>query len=211
MKMKIAALLSLLAPVLAGTFFSGATVLQAQEIMGARPKLAGLFFETTKGRTSLPDGWIARLQKNDFAEAVTNLPDGRMVKVSFTPDGKNFQVRFAAKPDADIVKWGFTIAAGQKEYFTGLMERVTDGPQAASWAEGIMKAMNLRGQKVDMIIKPTTSVYAPFYLSSRGYAVFVRGNWPGYFDFCASDPDSVKIEFEGPSFAAKIYTSANPA
>ena len=74
------------------------------------------------------------------------------------------------------------------EYYTGLMERVVDGPQAASWAPGIKQAMDLRGQKVDMIVKPTTSVYAPFYLSSRGYAVFVQGNWPGYFDFAASDP-----------------------
>jgi len=77
------------------------------------------------------------------------------------------------------------------------MERVVDGPQAASWAPGRKEAMNLRGQKVEMILKPTTSVYAPFYLSSRGYAVFVKGNWPGYFDFCASDPQRVKIEFEG--------------
>ena len=44
--------------------------------------------------------------------------------------------------------------------------------QAKSWATGIQEAMNLRGQKVDMIIKPTTSIYAPYYLSSRGYAQF---------------------------------------
>ena len=47
--------------------------------------------------------------------------------------------------------------------------------------------MNLRGQTVDMIVKPTLSVYAPFYLSSRGYAAAVQGTWPGRFDFCASD------------------------
>jgi alpha-glucosidase (family GH31 glycosyl hydrolase) len=71
--------------------------------------------------------------------------------------------------------------------------------------------MNLRGETVDMIIKPTLSAYAPFYLSSRGYAVFVKGNWPGRFDFCASVSNRVKIEFEGPSFEAKIYTADNPA
>ena len=76
---------------------------------------------------------------------------------------------------------------------------------------GHQAAMNLRGQKVDMILKPTTSVYAPFYLSSRGYAVFVQGDWPGVFDFCAADPQRVKIEFEGPSFEVKIYTADDPA
>ena len=62
-----------------------------------------------------------------------------------------------------------------------------------------------------MIIKPTTSIYAPFYLSSRGYAVLVKGNWPGYFDFAASDPQRIKIEFEGPSLDMKIYTASDPA
>jgi alpha-glucosidase (family GH31 glycosyl hydrolase) len=71
--------------------------------------------------------------------------------------------------------------------------------------------LNLRGQKVEMILKPTTAVYAPFYLSSRGYALFVQGDWPGRFDFCASVSNRVQIEFEGPAFEAKIYTADHPA
>jgi hypothetical protein len=71
--------------------------------------------------------------------------------------------------------------------------------------------MNLRGQKVDMLVKPTTSIYAPFYLSSRGYAVFVHGTWPGQFDFAAGDPKAVKIDFEGPSLKMQISTAADPA
>ena len=74
----------------------------------------------------------------------------------------------------------------------------------------LRSAMDLRGQKVDTILKPTTSVYAPFYLSSRGYAVFVQGNWPGYFDFCNADPQRVKIEFEGPFLSVKVYTAKTP-
>jgi alpha-glucosidase (family GH31 glycosyl hydrolase) len=91
------------------------------------------------------------------------------------------------------------------------MERVVDGPQVRSWETGIQEAMNLRGQKVDMIVKPTTSVYAPFYLSSKNYAVFVQGDWPGHFDFAVSDPKRVMIECEGPSFGMKIYTASDPA
>jgi len=86
-----------------------------------------------------------------------------------------------------------------------------DGPQQYSWAPGIHQGLNLRGQKVDMILKPTMSVYAPFYISSKGYAVFVHGNWPGFFDFCSSDSNAVKIEFEGPSFEFQIYTAKTPA
>jgi len=132
----------------------------------------------------------ARLTTNpqgNRLESQTTRPDGRVVAVSLKADGKNFDVHLSAQPGVDIVRWGLAVNAGDNEYFTGLMERVVDGPQQASWSPGITEAMNLRSQKVDMILKPTTSVYAPFYLSSRGYAVFVKGNWPGYFDFCASD------------------------
>ncbi len=96
-------------------------------------------------------------------------------------------------------------------YFTGLMERVVDGPQQASWAPGITAAMNLRGQKIDCLVKPTLSVYAPFYLSSRGYSVTVGGTWPGLFDFASANPERVAIEFEGPSLSLVIDTAATPA
>jgi alpha-glucosidase (family GH31 glycosyl hydrolase) len=139
------------------------------------------------------------------------MADGRIVSIAVEPRRKDFNISLRAQPDSDILKWGFEVDTGKDEYYTGLMERVVDGPQRASWAPGLSAAMDLRGQKVDMIVKPTTSVYAPFYLSSRGYAVFVLGNWPGFFDFAASNPRRVKIQFEGPSFKMKVYTSADPA
>ncbi len=170
--------------------------------------LGGFFYETDKGRIQIavPSGNVGKRAGREI-----KMPDGRVVRFSVRPDGKDFLIRLSAKPDADIVKWGLTVDARPDEYFTGLMERVVDGPQQASWAPGIQAAMNLRGQKLDMILKPTTSVYAPFYISSHGYAVFVKGNWPGFFDFCASDPQRVKIEFEGPSIELKIYTGRTPA
>ena len=174
-------------------------------------KMDGLFYETASGRTPLPPIPFTKTPDGPGQQAETNMPDGRMVKISVKPDGNDFSVRFSATPDADIVRWGLAVDAGPKEYFTGLMERVVDGPQQASWATNLTAAMNLRGETVDMIVKPTLSVYAPFYISSRGYAVFVKGNWPGRFDFCASVSNRVKIEFEGPSFEAKIYTADNPA
>jgi alpha-D-xyloside xylohydrolase len=174
-------------------------------------KIAGLFYETATGRTPLPAIPFIQAPDGSGQQAETKMPDGRVVTISVTPDGNDFSIRLSATPDADIVKWGLAVNAAPEEYFTGLMERVVDGPQQASWATNLTAAMNLRGETVDMIVKPTLSVYAPFYISSRGYAVFVKGNWPGRFDFCASDSKRVKIEFEGPSFEAKIYTADNPA
>jgi alpha-glucosidase (family GH31 glycosyl hydrolase) len=165
------------------------------------------FYEAGKARVSIP---LSLGKINRRTEKEIKMPDGRTVKVSVKPDGDTFQISFSANPNADISKWGLAIKADASEYFTGLMERVVDGPQQASWHPGIEQALNLRGQKVDMILKPTMSVYAPYYLSSRGYAVFVQGNWPGFFDFCSVDPQRVKIEFEGPSFALKVYTAKTP-
>lgn len=178
--------------------------------LGRSLRLDGLFFETSSGRVTLPSH-LSKTLRTGTATAQATLADGRVISLSVQTQGKDFNIALKAQPATDITKWGLTIDAAPDEYYTGLMERVVDGPQARSWAQGIQQAMNLRGQKVDMIVKPTTSIYAPFYLSSRGYAAFVKGDWPGYFDFAASDPDRVKIEFEGPSLEMKIYTSADPA
>ena len=176
----------------------------------ARLRLDGFFYETASGRTELPSFKAPVIRNRPWA-GKTRLADGKVVSLMVTPRNGNFVIRLSAEPSAGIVKWGLTIDSRRDEYYTGLMERVVDGPQAASWAPGRKEAMDLRGQKVEMILKPTTSVYAPFYLSSRGYAVFVKGNWPGYFDFAASHPAGVKIEFEGPSFEMKVYTASHPA
>src|SRR5262245_60710128 len=170
--------------------------------------LDNFFYETASGRVSVP-AMSAIVSKR--VDMNLKMPDGRTAIVTVTPEGNNYVLTFRATPDADIIKWGFAIQSEPTEYFTGLMERVVDGPQEASWAAGITKAMNLRGQKVDMILKPTTSVYAPFYISSRGYATFAKTDWPSVYDFCASDPERVKIEFEGPSLEVKIYTARTPA
>ena len=133
-----------------------------------------------------------------------------MVLVSLERNGDTFLFRMSAEPADGILRWGVGISATPDEYFTGLMERVVDGHQEASWSPLTREAMDLRGQRVEMIVKPTTSVYAPFYLSSRGYATFVKGTWPGVYDFCADDPRRVKISFEGPSFEMRIDTAEHP-
>ncbi len=173
--------------------------------------LRDFFIETAQGRTRVPAEVTRGLDRQGRLTGQWQAPDGRVVRLTSQREGTNFFVRLSAEPSADVLKWGLAIEAGGQEYFTGLMERVVDGPQRASWAPGITAAMDLRGQRVEMIIKPTTSVYAPFFLSSRGYAVLARTNWPGVYDFCAAEPKRVRIEFEGPQLELKIYTAGDPA
>lgn len=203
---------------IAGRASGSALILRSDELdarSGRRDRsllLDGFFYETKVGeRFALPAGLTARALSSGEMMGEAKMADGHTVKLRVERKGDDFLVRLSAVPDADIVRWGLSIEAASDEYYTGLMERVVGGPQAASWAPGLQAAMNLRGQQVEMILKPTTSVYAPFYLSSRGYAVFVRSEWPGRFDFAASDPRRVRVEFEGPTFEMKIYTARDPA
>ena len=201
---------------------SNSPSIQQQAVVTLRPrasrsasaatiKLDGLFYETSHGRIPLPDLFAADPRTSAGVTRRAKLPDGRTIVLTLAPSLRAFTMRLTAEPSTDIIRWGLAIESDSSEYYTGLMERTVDGPQQSSWAPGVKAGMNLRGQKVDMIVKPTTSVYAPFYLSSKGYGVFVKGNWPGFFDFCVDDPERVKIAFEGPSFEIKIYTGDDPA
>src|SRR5262249_53025243 len=133
----------------------GALYLGSRNLTIGRGSLAldSFFYETRGGRVSVP-AMSAIVSKR--VDMKLKMPDGRIATVTVTPEGNNYTLHFSAEPDTDIVKWGFAIQTEPSEYFTGLMERVVDGPQDASWATGITKAMDLRGQKVDMILKPTT-------------------------------------------------------
>ncbi len=204
--------LQLLSGLSASLLFAGCAAPQAAPAARIGPiKLDGLFYETAAGRMPIPVRPFTQTTNGSGQQAEIRMPDGHVVKIAVKPDGNDFAIQMTAAPDADIVRWGLAVAAAPDEYFTGLMERVVDGPQQNSWATNLAAALNLRGQAVDLIVKPTLSVYAPFYLSSCGYAVFVKGYWPGRFDFCASVSNQVQIEFEGPSFEAKFYTADHPA
>ncbi len=122
----------------------------------------------------------------------------------------NFKFSVSAEGKEPATKWILNLGADEDEYFTGAMERVIDGSQFLSWKKGLTTALNLRGEKVGIKLKPTASAYAPFYISSKDYGLFVKGTWPGIFDFCKQYPDIVHIEFEGPLLNIKLYLDSTP-
>src|SRR5262245_55162841 len=99
--------------------------------------LSGLFYETAQGRTLLPAQLIGNARVSTRAwRREMRMPDGRNVIARVVPQAQNFVLQLSAQPDTGIVRWGLVIDARDSEYYTGLMERVVDGPQAASWAPG---------------------------------------------------------------------------
>jgi alpha-D-xyloside xylohydrolase len=169
-----------------------------------------VFFETSGDKTWLNGKPSEAENTEDSFKGTWNL-ENRVVTISMIRDSGRIRFSFKARPDAGILKWGMNIGAARDEYFTGLYERAVDGDQRESWKAGIKEAMDLNGQAVDMIIKPTLSLYCPFYLSSSGYGLFVEGTWPGHYDFCKTDPGLVSVEFEGPDMSGILYTAKNPA
>jgi len=195
---------------------SGTPVFQFQHLESKVPvvltggKEGSIYFKTAEGKHLL-FGEPSKKESAPGVYAAIWLVDEHEVEVRFEQRGTNVHLSFSATPEDDILEWGFGIAAEENEYFTGLYERTVDGNQRESWKEGIAEAMDLHGQEVEMFIKPTLSLYSPFYISSNGYGLSIDGTWPGKYDFCKSEPDRVLISFEGPALNGTIYTAEKPA
>ena len=173
-------------------------------------RLFDLSYETGSGKITLPVSLTAKWRADGNVKASARNRDGRTITLTSERHGSNYDLRITAGPNTGINRWAFSFDCAGGEYLTGLMERLVDGPQQETWKAGRTESLNLRGQSVDMLIKPTLSIYAPFYISSRGYGLFVEGTWPGHFDFCSTDSSKVHVEFEGPSLEMKIYTAGDP-
>ncbi len=134
--------------------------------------------------------------------------DTSSIKLKIEEAGSDYNIELYYTDNAGnkVKEWFLNIASAPEEYYTGIFERVVDGPQSESWEDNIQTSMNLRGEMIEMKLKPTVSAYAPFYISSNNYGLFVKGTWPGTYDFCKSHSTHVKISFEGPSLAFKVYT-----
>ncbi len=178
-------------------------------LKGTSKDFGGIFFKTRYGKTWLTGEPFEKVCAESIYLGKWRFEHDQIVVVSIIANENDFEVSLSGERGPEILEWGFNIPAESDEFFTGLFERTVDGDQKESWAEGIDVEMDLRGQTVDMLIKPTLSMYAPFYVSSRCYGVFVYGTWPGHYDLCKSQDNLVQIRFEGPNLNFKIYTASS--
>ncbi|MHC4123007.1 MAG: TIM-barrel domain-containing protein [Planctomycetota bacterium] len=170
-----------------------------------------IFYETSEGRVYLSGQPLnTKKIKNGFHGCWQD-SNARNIQILITPKDNNYYISFSAEPSCDIIKWGLSIKVCPDEFFTGCFERVIDGSQELSWQKGIKQALDLRDQTVEMSIKPSLSLYCPFYISSNGYGLFTEGTWPGSYDFCKSEPNLVQISFEGENLKLTLYTNKHPA
>ncbi|MBC7093329.1 glycoside hydrolase family 31 protein, partial [Candidatus Bipolaricaulota bacterium] len=109
---------------------------------------------------------------------------------------------------------GLALEVTATEGFYGLMERPAQGilheffpPREAG--------LNLRGQEVWLYVLPTHALYAPFFVSSAGWGLYVESSWPGIWRFGRDgrgrpDPTHVWIEYEGPELLFRIIPGPSP-
>lgn len=144
-----------------------------------------------------------RVEANDEAPASVTLrlrTDRTLEVIVEAPSG-------SAPPDAFGVAW----QSPPDEAIYGLTERLRDSPPLFAGL-GIdipqddlfppeVGSLDRRGETIEMFIRPTLSLYAPFYHSSRGYGLAVSGTTPGLFDVAATDENTVSFRFETGSSA----------
>ena len=157
---------------------------------------SGFYYVTDKGAQHLTSQKKTSREDRIFTSTYATT-DGREAKVIInTSDKSILQVALTVTPSAGIMKTGMTLTARPGEHFYGLMERTVNGHQNLSWQPDTPAGLDLRGQKVTMMVTPTLGIYEPFYVSSEGYGLFVQGTRPGTYDMAATDTGLVNILFD---------------
>ena len=111
------------------------------------------------------------------------------------------------------------LAPGEAIY--GLTARIVRDRERSETDVQAVGGLDRRGEIVDLWVLPTMAVYAPFFVSSRGYGVMIEGASPGRLDIGATESDVLRAKwhvgasgfsavfFEGPSYVELLdrYTA----
>jgi alpha-D-xyloside xylohydrolase len=167
------------------------------------------------GRVALDGPSIERGGEED-PYRVYRTTDGRTATIRILPSPEGtLRVEFSVEPKGEFEKLGVSLRVRESEGFYGLMERVVQGSQGLSWEPGMTEGLNLRGQSVDLYTLPSVSIYAPFFVSSSGYGIYIEGDWPATYRFGVNEqgrvrPAEVTIECEGPTLSLLVLPGPEP-
>jgi alpha-D-xyloside xylohydrolase len=175
------------------------------ELLTAESTTGGPFYERGDLRHSLTTVLTDRALP-DGLELIVDTTEGRpaTVQIHFlTPRTLEVTIQPPAPSGVTAVGERFDSPADERIY--GLTERLRDSPPLAPPNIEIpvddarppeVGSLDRRGETVEMLVRPTISIYGPFYQSSRGYGLAVTGTAIGQFDLAASEPEVVSFRFE---------------
>ena len=180
-------------------------VLGRHGLLSAEHRAGGVFYERAgaphhlgRVRATAPreDGVVLTVDTDEGAAASVTL-------VWLTP--RTLEVTVEPPEPATLSAVGDRWRSPRSEAIYGLTERLRDSPPIADGVIDIPMAdvkpapvgsLDRRSETVAMYVRPTFSLYAPFYQSSRGYGLAVAGTAIGLFDVAASDPQTLAFRFE---------------
>lgn len=144
------------------------------------------------------------------------LPDGVVLAVATDEGGEaRATVRFLGERTVEVTieppspetleALGESLDSPSTERIYGLTERLRDSPPLAPGVVDIPRdeilpvevgGLDRRGERVEMLVRPTTALYAPFFHTSRGWGLAVAGTTVGVFDVAHDDPERIAFRFE---------------
>ncbi|NOY78933.1 MAG: glycoside hydrolase family 31 protein [Calditrichaeota bacterium] len=174
---------------------------------------SSLFYETENGRQVLTGLKAVRTSNKHLFSASYFTSDHRTAEITVKKGtAGEFVISLSIQPSAGVKKCGEVLQAFPEEHYTGLMERVRGTNDRESWQPGIQTGLDLRGEKVSFFVRPTVAIYTPFYLSSKGYGLWVETTWPGAYDLAATNPEKTTFSFEGEGrLVYHIFPGPQPA
>ena len=180
-------------------------VLERHRLLSAERRVGGVFYERAgathhlgRVRATAPreDGVVLTVDTDEGTPATVTL-------VWLTP--RTLEVTVDPPEPATLSAVGDRWRSPRSEVIYGLTERLRDSPPIADGLIDIPRedvkpapvgSLDRRGETVAMYVRPTFSLYAPFYQSSRGYGLAVAGTAICVFDVAASDPRTLAFRFE---------------
>jgi alpha-glucosidase (family GH31 glycosyl hydrolase) len=177
------------------------------EPLTAEGAAGGFFYERRGTRYELGDVLAERDIVGGVELDVTTSEAGEgpaLVTIRFVAE-RTLEITIQPPSAESLDAVGERLEAPSGERYYGLTERLRDSPPLS---EGVIDipvddfrpvevgSLDRRGERVEMYVRPTIAVYAPFYHSSRGYGLYVGGTSVGAFDLAQSDPDALSFRFE---------------
>ncbi len=170
-----------------------------------REQSGGLFYERdgiTYGVKEVTE--VTELSDGVQLTVITEEGLSGTVTLQFLSDS-NLQVSFQPPQSESVEAVGERLISPQSELLYGLTERLRDSQSLFPGLTEIpledvlpqeVGSLNRRGETVEMRVRPTISLYTPFYQSSRGYGLAVEGTSLGAFDLADSESDTISFRFE---------------
>jgi alpha-glucosidase (family GH31 glycosyl hydrolase) len=180
-------------------------VFRAKGVVARDQDEGGLFYERAGTRVGI--GAVTDVRELDAGVVLTaDTDEGQPATITLRfRTSRTLEVVLEPSSPDGVTAFGTSLRSPDTEVIYGLTERLRDSPpfapptieQPVEDSKPVeVGSLDRRGETVEMLVRPTFSLYAPFYQTSNGYGLLVGGTTIGVFDLAASEPETIALRFE---------------